>query len=383
MSHSSRAALLATAFALALTGSALADPKPIRIGVTLSTTGPASALGIPQKNTLDLVAKEIAGHPVEVVVLDDGGDAGAATTNARRFVTEDKVDVLIGSSTTGGAIAVAGVAQEAETPLFVLSPIPFAPGREKWTFSLPQPAPLMARGLFEDMKKRGVKTVGLIAFNDGWGDLWAKELKAQGEALGLSTVAEERYARPDTSVTGQALKILAAKPDAVLVGGSGTAAALPAVTLRERGYAGRIYQTHGAVTRDFIRIAGKAAEGQVFVSGPVVVAAQQPDTSPTKAAGLAYTAAYEAKYGKGSVTLFGTSIWDAFEILKQTIPEAAKASEPGTPAFRDALRKALESGKGFAGAQAVYTYTPTDHYGIDERGRILVTVKAGDWAPLD
>lgn len=383
MFHSTRAVLLATVFALAPTGAALADPAPIRIGVTLSTTGPASALGIPQKNTLDLVAKEIAGRPVEVVVLDDGGDAGAATTNARRFVTEDKVDVLIGSSATGGALAVAGVAQEAETPLFVLSPIPFAPGREKWTFSLPQPAPLMARGLFEDMKKRGVKTVGLIAFNDGWGDLWAKELKTQGEALGLTTVADERYARPDTSVIGQALKILAAKPDAVLVGGSGTAAALPAMTLRERGYAGRIYQTHGAVTRDFIRIAGKAAEGQVFVSGPVVIAARLPEANPTRPAGLAYTTAYEAKFGKGSVTLFGASIWDAFEILKQTIPEATKSAEPGTPAFRDALRKALENGKGFAGAQAVYTYTPSDHYGIDERGRILITVKNGDWAPLD
>ncbi|BBF92952.1 ABC transporter substrate-binding protein [Blastochloris tepida] len=361
-------------------GPAFADPPALRIGVTISTTGQGAALGIPEKNTLDVIAREIGGTRLEIIQLDDAGDPTNATTNARRLATEDKVDVLIGSSVTPATIAVANVAFESAVPHFALSPMAFQPGRDTWTFVMPQPVPLMAKGLFENMTAKGVKTVGIIGFSDSWGDLWVKEFKASGEPMGLKMVADERYARADTSVAGQVLKLLAAKPDAVLVGASGTAAALPVIALRQRGYTGPIYQTHGAVTRDFIRIAGKAAEGVIFVSGPVIAAAKQPDDALTKAPGVAYTAAYEAKFGPGTITQFGAHMYDVFELLKRAVPVALKSAEPGTQAFRDALRDALESEKEMAASQAVYSYGPGNHYGVDGRGRILVTVKDGDWA---
>ncbi|WP_055038767.1 ABC transporter substrate-binding protein [Blastochloris viridis] len=367
----------------ALCGPALAEPPPLRIGVTISTTGQGAALGIPERNTLEVVGRDIGGVKLEIIQLDDAGDPTNATTNARRLATEDKVDVLVGSSVTPATMAVSNVAFETEIPHFALSPMPFQPGRDTWTFVMPQPVPLMAGVLFGHMKTKGVKTVGIIGFSDSWGDLWVKEFKASGEPTGLKMVADERYARADTSVAGQVLKLVSAKPDAVLVGASGTAAALPVIALRQRGYGGPIYQTHAAVTRDFIRIAGKAAEGVIFASGPVIAAARQPEGSLTKAAGVAYTAAYEAKFGAGTVNQFGAHMFDVFELLKRAVPVALTQAEPGSSAFRAALRNALEREKDMAASQAVYNYGPGNHYGVDERGRILITVKDGDWALID
>lgn len=376
-----RRALMGTALALTLSATpAFADAPTVKIGVSISTTGQGAALGIPEKNTLDVVAKEIGGAKLEIIQLDDAGDPTNATTNARRLATEDKVDILIGSAVTPATIAVSGVAFESAIPHFALSPMPFQPGREKWTFVMPQPVPLMAKGIFENMKAKNVKNVGIIGFSDSWGDLWVKEFKASAEPMGLTMVADERYARADTSVAGQVLKLVAARPDAVLVGASGTAAALPVIALRERGYTGPIYQTHGAVTRAFIGIAGKNAEGVIFTSGPVVAADAQADGALTKAPGVAYTKAYEAKFGAGSVTQFGAHMNDVFEVLKRVIPVALKTAKPGTQEFREALRTALESEKELAASQAVYNWTPTNHYGVDDRGRILITVKDGNWA---
>lgn len=380
MREFTRRALMGIAFVAGLGGgAALAQQATVKIGISISVTGQGAALGIPEKNTLDLVTREIGGAKIEIIQLDDAGDPTAATTNARRLATEDKVDILIGSAVTPATIAVSGVAFESAIPHFALSPLPFQPGREKWTFVMPQPVPLMAKGLWENMKAKGVKTVGVIGFSDSWGDLWVKEFKASAEPMGLTMVADERYARADTSVAGQVLKLVASRPDAVLVGASGTAAALPVISLRERGYQGPIYQTHGAVTRDFIRIAGKAAEGVIFTSGPVVAAKGQDASSPTRAPGVAYTDAYEAKFGAGTVTQFGAHMYDVFEILKRTVPVALKTAKPGTQEFREALRLALESEKDLAASQAVYNWSATNHYGVDDRGRILISVKNGDW----
>jgi branched-chain amino acid transport system substrate-binding protein len=380
MNAITRRALMGVAFAVGISGVAFAEEPTIKIGISISTTGQGAALGIPEKNSLDVVTKEIGGAKIEVILLDDAGDPTNATTNARRLATEDKVDIIIGSSITPATMAVSGVAFESAIPHFALSPMPFQPGREKWTFVMPQPVPLMAKGLWENMKAKGVKTVGVIGFSDSWGDLWVKEFKASAEPMGLKMVADERYARADTSVAGQVLKLVAARPDAVLVGASGTAAALPVIGLRERGFKGPIYQTHGAVTRDFIRIAGKAAEGVIFTSGPVVAAKGQADGSPTKAPGVAYTDAYEAKFGAGTVTQFGAHMYDVFEILKRTVPVALKTAKPGTPEFRDAMRTALESEKDLAASQAVYNWSASNHYGVDDRGRILISVENGDWS---
>ncbi len=267
----------AVAAVLALPGAALAQTNEIVIGITITTTGPAAALGIPERNSLEFVAKEIGGVPLKLIVLDDAGDPTAATTNARRFVTESKADIIMGSSTTPPTIAVSNVANEANIPHFGLAPFPITPERAKWSVSMPQPIPIVGKVMYDHMKKNNIKTVGYIGYSDSYGDLWVNDFKNQAVPMGMQLVTEERFARPDTSVAGQVLKLLAANPDAVLVGASGTAAALPQTTLRERGYKGLIYQTHGAASMDFIRIAGPAAEGVLMASGPVMDPEDQPD----------------------------------------------------------------------------------------------------------
>ena len=366
--------------ATALGTAAFAQTAEINIGISLSTTGPAAALGIPEKNSIDFVPKEIGGVKLNLIVLDDAGDPTAATTNARRMVSENKVDILVGSSITPTGIAMGNVATETGVPHFSLAPMPMPPEKAKWTVVMPQPVPLMAKVIFAHMKASGAKTVGMIGFSDSWGDLWAKEFAANGAPLGLSMVADERYARADTSVTGQALKLVSAKPDVILVAASGTGAALPQIALRERGFAGKIYQTHGAVSKDFIRIAGKSAEGVLMASGPVVAAEGLADASPVKKPAVAYVTAYEAKYGKDSRTQFGAHMFDTFEVLKRVVPVALKTAKPGTPEFKEAIRAALISEKEIAASQGVYNFTATDRYGVDDRARVLITVKDGAFA---
>jgi branched-chain amino acid transport system substrate-binding protein len=367
---------------LALPQMAPAQSNEITIGISISTTGPAAALGIPERNALEFVPKEIGGVPLKVITLDDGGDSTTATTNVRRFITESKADIVVGSSVTPPAIAISTVANEAGVPHFSLAPLPIPPERAKWSVGLPQPVPVMGKVLYEHMKKNNVKTVGYIGFSDSYGDLWFNDLKNQTGPMDIKITAEERFARPDTSVAGQVLKLIAANPDAILIGASGTAAALPQVALRERGYKGAIYQTHGAASIDFIRIGGKAAEGVIMASGPVMSPETQPDSAMTKKPGLALNTAYEAKYGANSRSQFAAHAYDAFEIFKRIIPVALKTAKPGTPEFREAIRQALLSEKEIAASQAVYNFTETNRYGVDDRSRILLTVKDGKYTQL-
>ncbi len=375
----SAAALVLT---LALPGSpAAAETSEITIGITITTTGPAAALGIPERNALEFVPKEIAGVPLKVIVLDDGGDPTNATTNARRFVTESKADIIMGSSTTPPSVAVSNVANEAGIPHFGLAPFPITPERAKWSVDMPQPVPIMGKVLYAHMKAHNVKTVGYIGYSDSYGDLWFNDFKNQGVPMGMTLVDEERFARPDTSVTGQVLKLVAANPDAILVGASGTAAGLPQTELRERGYKGLIYQTHGAASMDFIRIAGKAAEGVIMASGPVMSPETQADSALTKKPGLALVTAYEAKFGANSRSQFAGHSYDAFEVLKRVIPVALKTAKPGTPEFREAIRQAFLTEREIPASQGVYNFTEKDRYGLDDRSRIILTVKDGKYIP--
>ncbi len=375
-------AAAAIALALALPGSSVrAETNEIVIGITITTTGPGAALGIPERNALEFVPKEIGGVPLKVIVLDDGGDPTNATTNARRFVTESKADIIMGSSITPTSIAVSNVANEAGIPHFGLAPFPITPERAKWSVDMPQPVPIMGKVLYEHMKAHNIKTVGYIGYSDSYGDLWLKDFQTQGVPMGMTIVDDERFARPDTSVTGQVLKLVAANPDAILVGASGTAAGLPQTELRERGYKGLIYQTHGAASMDFIRIAGKSAEGVIMASGPVMSPETQPDSALTKKPGLALNTAYEAKYGPNSRSQFAGHSYDAFEVLKRVIPVALKTAKPGTPEFREAIRQAFLTERDIPASQGVYNFTEKDRYGLDDRSRIILTVKDGKYVP--
>jgi branched-chain amino acid transport system substrate-binding protein len=372
----------AASAALALSApSALAQSAEITIGISISTTGPAAALGVPERNALEFVPKEIAGVPLKVIVLDDGGDPTNATTNARRFVTESKADIIVGSSTTPPTIAISNVANEAGIPHISLAPFPITPERAKWSVDMPQPVPIMGKVLYEHMKAHNIKTVGYIGYSDSYGDLWFDDFKRQGVPMGLTLVDEERFARPDTSVAGQVLKLVAANPDAILIGASGTAAGLPQSSLRERGYKGLIYQTHGAASMDFIRIAGPAAEGVIMASGPVMNPEGQPDSALTKKPGLTLNAAYEAKYGPNTRSQFAGHAFDAFEVLKRVVPAALKNARPGTPEFREAIRQAIMSEHEIAATQGVYNWTEKDRSGLDDRSRIILTVKDGKYVP--
>ncbi|MDQ7958221.1 MAG: ABC transporter substrate-binding protein [Rhodocyclaceae bacterium] len=375
-------ALAAVALACAA-GLSWAD---LTVGVTLSTTGPAASLGIPQKNTIALMPKTIGGQKVNYVVLDDASDTTTAVNNTRKLITESKADVVIGSSVTPNSLAMIDVVAEGKTPMITLAAsariIEPMDDKKKWVFKTPQNDGMMAQAIVDYMAAKGVKSVAFVGFSDAYGEGWYDVFSKAAAAKNIKLVANERYSRTDTSVTGQALKIMSANPDAVLVAGSGTPAALPQKTLVERGYKGKIYQTHGVANNDFLRVGGKDVEGTILPAGPMLVAEQLPDSNPVKKSALAYVAAYEGANGKGSAATFGGHAWDAGLVLQAAVPEALKKAQPGTPEFRAALRDALEQVKEVAGAHGVFSMTPTDHLGLDSRARVMVTIQNGAWKYL-
>jgi len=296
--------------AVALFGAcALPAWADINVGISVSATGPAASLGIPEKNTVALLPTSIAGEKINYIVLDDATNPTEANKNARKASTENRADIFFGSSAVPTALAIAEVASETKTPQIALAPLELPPAKGTWTFSAPQHNALMAQALAEHMKANGVKSLGFIGYADGYGEGWLREMTKAAEAAGIKMSDIERYNRTDTSVTGQIVKLVAANPAAILIAGSGTPAALPQTALAERGYKGRIYQTHGAANKEFIRVGGKAIEGAVLPVGPVVVASQLPDSHPSKAVGVEYTRQYEEKYGAGTVSSFGRTCW--------------------------------------------------------------------------
>ena len=366
-----------------LTTPALAQ---IKVGVTISTTGPAASLGVPQRNSIALLPKTIGGQTIEFIVLDDGADSTRAVANARKLIDENAVDILIGSSTTPASLAMIDVAAEKKTPMITLAAsqrliAPMDPARH-WVFKAPQNDSLMADAIAAHMAANGVKTVGFIGFNDAYGDGWLTEATRALAAKNIQLVATEKFARSDTSVTGQVLKLIAAKPDAVLIAGAGTPAALPQKTLHERNYAGVYYQTHGVANADFIRVGGKDVEGTILPAGPMLVAAQLPDSNPIKPVAMDYVKRYEAANGPGSVATFGAHAFDAALMLNAAATTALKTAKAGTPEFRMALRDALEAASGLVLTHGIMTTTPTDHNGFDTRARVMVTIQDGAWKLL-
>jgi len=368
---------MATAALAALAAGAQAD---VTIGVSVPLTGPTSALGIPSKNGISLWPTTIAGEKLNVIVLDDATDPTIGVKNARRFVTEDKVDLIVGSSATPIAIAMSDVAAEAQTVQLALSPIPLPEGKGAWTFRLPQSTAVMAIPIVEHWKKTGVKTFGFVGYADAYGEAWLKDITAQATAAGIKNVGVERFARADTSITGQALKLVGANPDAILVGASGSGAAMPHKGLVERGYPkGKIYQTHGAATLDLIRVGGKDVEGSFVSSGPALVATKLPDSNPSKAIGVRFIEQYEKAFGPKSANQFGAHAFDAAIVLEKIIPMALKKARPGTKEFRAALKEALETAGRIPVSQGVLNYTAADHFGFTPDTGVLLKVVNGDW----
>ena len=368
---------LVQAFALALVvGSAWAD---ITIGVSVSATGPAASLGIPEKQTFALLPQTIGGEKVKYLVLDDASDPSTAVKNARKFTSEDKVDAIIASSTTPASMAILEVAFETKTPQIAMAPLPPAGDKAPWVFTTPQNFTQMAIAIAQHMASNNIKSIGFIGYADPYGELWLKAIQGAAEAKGITVSAIERYQRNDTSVTGQALKLIGAKPDAILIAASGTPAVLPQTTLIERGYKGKFYQTHGIANRDFLRVGGKNVEGTLFPVGPMLLAEQLPDSHPSKKPALEYIKLYEATHGANSRSTFGGHGWDAYLLLNRAAPEALKKARPGTAEFRLALRDALENVKELPAVHGVFNMSAKDHNGLDERAAIMATIENGDW----
>jgi branched-chain amino acid transport system substrate-binding protein len=352
----------------------------VKIGLMVSATGPTSAIGIPQMNTAVLLPTKIGEASVEYIQLEDGGDTTRAVQNAKKLIGENNIDALIGPSTTPNAFAILDIIAEAKVPLLatvgtqsVVEPVD---AKKRWVFKTTQNDDLISAALIKHMVKNGVKSVGFIGFNDPYGENWYKVFSGQAEKAGIRVVASERYARADQSVTGQALKLIAAKPDAVLIAAVGGPAVLPQATLFDQGYKGRVYQTHAVATDDFIKLGKEKVEGTVLAAGSMLVIDDVADGDPIKKVALAYIGAYEKQFHQKPAT-FGANTYDSGLILQRAIPLALKTAKPGTEAFRSALRDAIEQERDVVGCQGVFNMSPTNHNGMDERARVLVTVKDG------
>lgn len=359
-------------------GPALAD---IVVCGTIAATGAAASLGIPARNTVAFLPQDVAGHRISYTIYDDATDPNAASQNARRCVEEQNADVLIGSSTTPGSAAVASVAAETGTPLVTIAPMGMPPESAHWTFGTVQPAEEMTRAILEDFQAKGGTRLAFIGFSDSYGDLWINLIEQlQPEFPDIEVVAEERYARADTGVTGQILRIVSQRPDAVFVAASATPAALPNLALRERGFDGQIYHTYGSASHDFIRVAGASAEGTLLAVGPVMVAPDLPEDHPSRELAVSYFEAYEAAHGAGSVTSQGGYMFDAGQLIAAAAPAALEAATPGTSDFRAAMRDSLESLQDVVLVHGVWSASAETHEGHGDQSSIMIKVRDGNWA---
>jgi branched-chain amino acid transport system substrate-binding protein len=368
--------------ALAISGVSATAQAQIKIGAILSISGPGAAMGVGYKGAFEVFPTEIAGQRIEYIVRDDATDANTGFTIAQKMISEDHVDAFIGPSLTATDAAVAPLANQAHVPMIAMAPYEYDAAKQPFTFSDAQPLSLMVSAVFKYMQAHGVKKIGYIGFSDGWGDQVLAATKMASQADGMTILADERYARTDTSAEAQALKLISVHPEAIMMGTSATPAALPVVALRHRGFKGGLYGNHGIVSPAFIKVGGAAVEGTIAVTSPLVVYDQLPEGNAVKPVAAAFMADYTAKFGPQSVSPFAGYSYDAMLLLKNAIPAALKAGKPGTDAFREALRDALEATHGLVGVSGVYDMSPTDHNGQDDRAAVLVEVKDGAWRAI-
>ncbi len=372
------AAALAT-FAVLLPAAQAAD---LKVGLSVSLSGPNSSIGVPYAKGMQAALAykgEVNGRKIQLVVLDDGSDPTTAGRNARKLVDEEKVDVLMGTSGVPSAIAMAQVGRESKTPLIGLTPLLLDPAENPWVMTVAQPTQLMIDAVVERMKRNGVKSVGYIGFSDAWGDLVYNALMKAAPAAGITVLGNERYARADASVTGQVLKLLALKPEAVMTGGAGTPGALPFLALQERGFKGGVYGQHGLINPDFVRVVGSAGQGALMPTGPIIVAEQLPADHPSKKIGLDFRAAFQKANNAPTTDAFSAYSFDGWLVFADAASRAMAKAEPGTPEFRVALRDAIFSTKEVVGVHGVYSFKPGNLYGVDERARVIVKLDNGQW----
>lgn len=357
--------------------------QEVTIGIDFSTTGASSTLGIPNKNAMMIAPTTLGGVKVKYIYLDDQSDPSIAVQNVKRLISQDNIDMLIGPSVTPTTMAIIETVAEAKVPIVTYGStsrlvLPMD-ARKRWVFKTTPNDDIFCGALVNQMVNKGVKTLAMIVVDDPFGESWVDVTTQMAKAKGIKIVAIEKFRRDDSSATAQALKVMQAKPDAVLIAAVGTPAVTPHKSLVERGYKGKIYHAGGMVNIDFLRVGGKSVEGAFSPTPPLVVTEQLPDGYPTKKEGLLFLKKYEAKYGAGTRSQYAGHVWDTVKLLEVALPIAIKKGKPGTLQFREALRDALEQTKNIRGVQAVYTMTPQDHSGIDKFGMVMVRVENGTW----
>jgi len=377
-----RCVITATALASAAAFLPAAQAADLKVGLSVSLSGPNSSLGVPYAKGMQAALAykgEVNGRKIQLVVLDDGSDPTTAGRNARKLVEEEKVDVLMGTSGVPAAIAMAQVGRDSKTALIGLTPILLDPAENPWVMTVAQPTQLMIDAVVERMKRNGVKSVGYIGFSDAWGDLVYAALMKAALAAGITVLGNERYARSDASVTGQVLKLLALKPEAVMTGGAGTPGALPFLALQERGFKGGVYGQHGLINPDFVRVVGAAGQGALMPTGPIIVAEQLPADNASKKIGMDFRAVFQKVNNAPTTDAFSAYSFDGWLVFADAASRAMAKAEPGTPEFRVALRDAIFSTKELVGVHGVYTFKPGSLYGVDERARVIVKLDNGQW----
>jgi branched-chain amino acid transport system substrate-binding protein len=372
--------IVASLAGLAVCLFALSVGAQVKIGVIASSTGAIPFVGIPQKNAVALLPKKMGDFDVEYLVFDDASDPTQTVQLAKKLLVENKIDALIGPSGSGNAMGVLSFMAEAQTPM--LAPVGTSgvvlpmDDKKRWVFKTHPNDDVISEGLVAAMTKRGVKSVAFIGRADPYGENWYKTFAPMAEKAGIKVVANERYGPKDTSALAQALKMIAAKPDAMMIAGVGADAAMPHVQLVDSGYKGLIFQTHGAASGAFLQIGGKKVEGALIIGPLLVVPDEIPDSVVSKAVTLDLISGYEKAFNS-KPPIFSAGTYDAGLLLARAIPIAAQKGKPGSPEFRAALRDALESTKEMKASQGVINMSPADHSGYDLRGQVLLTVKDG------
>jgi len=365
-----------------LVAGAVANAADIKVGVILPLSGPVAAQGMSTVDGIKAGVKyqdEVHGHKLKIIQLDDASNPSMTTRNARKLISQDNVDVLIGTSSVPGAMALATVSREEQTPLVSFTPIELKDDAAAWAVTTTQSGHTMVSAVVDEMKRNGVKTVGYIGFADAWGDVAYAALQQYAKEAGIEVVANERYARADNSVAAQVLKVMAAKPDAVLGGGAGTPGALPYIGLHERGYKGAIYGTHAILSPEFVQLVGEAGEGLIVPTGPALVGPQLPADNPSKGIIEKYAAAYKEVHGEDPYDVFSAYAFDAWLIVVEAAKRVPADIQPGTPEYRKALRDAIKSTSNLAATEGVFTFSPDTAYGTDKSSVVIVKLEKGNW----
>ncbi len=349
----------------------------IKIGSFLAVTGPASFLGDPELKTLQMYIEKINakggvnGKQLELVHYDTSGKAKEAVGFAKRLIKKDRVDLIVGGSTSGSTLAVIPLVEKDRIPFISLAgSVKIIDPVKKWVFKVPHTDRMAAAKIFEDMKKRGIKRIALISGSGGFGKSGRAQVLALAPKQGIEVVADESYGAKDTDMTAQLTKIRNTDAQAILCFGFGTGPAIVTKNVRQLGIKLPLYQSHGVASKKFIELAGESAEGVRLPASALLVADKLPASDPQKPLLMAYKDRFETKYGP--VSTFGGHAYDGLMIAVQAIERAGSTDKAK-------VRDQIEQTKGFIGTGGIFNMSPKDHLGLDLSAFKMLEIKNGDW----